>query len=101
MCDESGTRYFYTLLGVQKYEVPFYSTAAFGLKEDKKSKNIGSCTNTSNYGYFNINANPTATDSTKYFAGSGATAPSSDYPSTSEVDALLTQLLLQPSMQSM
>jgi hypothetical protein len=100
-CDESGTRYFYTLLGVQKYEVPFYSTAAFGLKEDTKSKNIGSCTNTYNYGYFNINANPTATDSTKYFAGSGATAPSSDYPSTSEVDALLTQLLLQPSMQSM
>ena len=101
ICDESGTRYFYTLLGVQKYEAPFYSTAAFGLKEDTKSKNLGSCVNIFNYGYFNINANPTTTDSTKYFAGSGLTAPSSDYPSTSEVDALLTQLLLQPSMQSM
>ncbi len=90
-CDESGTRYFYTLIGVIKYQPPYYSTAAFGLKEDTKSKNLGSCLNIYNYGYFNTNANPTANDSTKYFAGYGNTPPTADYPSTAEVDVLLTQ----------
>jgi hypothetical protein len=95
VCDESGTRYFYTLIAVIKNVSPYYTTAAFGAREDQKSLNLGSCTNFFNYGYFNTNVNPDATDSTKYFARMGNTPPSSDYPSTSEVSTLLS---LEPNV---
>lgn len=90
-CDEGGSRYYYTLLAVIKNTAPYFTTAAYGAREDLKSLQLGNCPNSFNYGYFNTNANPNATDSTKFFAGMGTSPPSSDYPTTADVDALLTQ----------
>ncbi|MFN3603135.1 MAG: hypothetical protein ACK4UJ_00325 [Leptonema sp. (in: bacteria)] len=86
----AGERYYYTVLAILKLSNPYYTTAAFGVKKDTKSLNLGTCTNIYNHGYFNTNANPNATDSTKYFAAMGPTPPSADYPSTSSVDNLLS-----------
>lgn len=84
-------RYYYTVLALIKLNSPYYTTAAFGVKKEAKSVDLGGCSNSYNYGYFNTNANPNATDSTKYFAAMGSTPPSTDYPATSDIDSLLTQ----------
>ncbi len=82
--------YYYTLGAIIQNSDPFYTTSAFGIKCNEESYELGSSANPYNYGYFNANANPTASDSTKYFAGMGSTPPSSDYPSTTDVNNLIS-----------
>lgn len=88
----AGERYYYTVLAIIKTTSPYYTTAVFGVKKDAKSLDLGACLNIYNYGFFNINANPNDSGSTKYFAAMGSTPPSSDYPSTSDVLNLLSEL---------
>ncbi len=94
ICKENpigSERYYYTVIALIKSNPPYYTTSAFGVKKDAKGLNLGNCSNSYNYGYFNTSVNPNVSGSKKYFAGIGNIPPSSDYPSTSNVNSLLNQ----------
>ncbi len=83
-------QYYFPLAYIATNTPPYYTTGKFGFNVGLISQAICGTSNDMNYGLFNINANPYATDMQKYFYMDGVDAGAipAGYPAAANVDTL-------------
>lgn len=94
-----GNSDYYAITFISKNVSPYYATARWGFNDNSIATTLCTVSNTTNNAYFNINSNPNATDSTKYFVADGITSDTNTYntngslyPSIASVQTLFTEM---------
>lgn len=83
----------YSLAFISKSVSPYYTTARFGFNDNSTAATLCGVANSLNNGYFNANANPFASDSSKYFVQDGVTSDlDANYPTVASVTTLFGQI---------